>query len=163
MFERNMKAVIRNNLFFLIVMFLYGGCAEKMPENNKLNLTINVVKSYSWINLMPGGEPSFHLLCEIRIKNNSDVPVENLKLQQVSMFDDTLEILKFKPLFVNRKIKSDMSLLPNEAKDFSISAPDKINIAKLKDNNVISLLLNFSSEGKTLEYKIDSVKIDRVY
>jgi len=163
MFDGNMKAAIRNNLFFLIVIFLYGGCAEKMPENNKLNLTINVIKSYSWINLMPGGEPSFHLSCELRIKNNSDVPVENLKLQQVIMLDDTLEILKFKPLFVNRKNKSDMSLLPNEAKDFSIAAPDKINIDKLSDNKVVSLLLNFSSEGKMFEYKIDSVKIDRVY
>jgi hypothetical protein len=56
-----------------------------------------------------------------------------------------------------------MNLLPDEVKDYSLAAPDKINIEKISDYTAVNMLLKFSSEGRTMEYKIDSVKIGRVY
>lgn len=158
-----MNTIAKIILSFIIAYFLSEGCAEKMPGSNKLNLTINVVKSYAWVNLMPGGRHSFHLSGDIKIKNNSDEPVTNIELQQIAIFNDTLEILKFKPIFNGGSDKSGYNIQPKDEKDFSITAPDKINIDKLNDLKVVSLLLKFSSEDKTFDYKIDSVKIERVY
>ena len=158
-----MNTITKIILFLSIAYFFSEGCAEKMPGNNKLNLTINVIKSYAWINLMPGGKPSFHFSGEVNIKNNSDEPVANLELQQIAVLDDTLEVLNFKPVFTNQDDKTSYNFQPKEVKDFSIAAPNKMNIAKLNDLKVVSLLLKFSSEGKTFDYKIDSVKIEKVY
>ena len=67
---------------------------------------------------MPGGKPSFHLSGEMKIKNNSDEPVANLQLQQIAVFNDTLEVLKFKPVFNNRDDKPDNNIQPKDDKGF---------------------------------------------
>jgi len=112
---------------------------------------------------MPGARHSFHLSSEIKIQNNSDKPITNLKLWQITVYDDTIEVLKFKPLFNNLKDKSVTRFIPKDLKDFSITAPDKINIDKFRNLKVINLLLKFSSDDKTFDYKIDNVEIERVY
>ena len=158
-----MNTISKLNLLYFIVFIFPGCCAEKLPDNNKLNLIINVVKSYAWINLMPGARHSFHLSGEIKIQNNSDEPITNLKLWQITVYDDSIEVLKFKPLFSNLKDKSVTGFIPKDLKDFSIAAPDKINIDKFRNLKVINLLLKFSSDDKTFDYKIDNVEIERVY
>jgi len=158
-----MKTITKISLLIFIGYFFTEGCAEKMPGNDRLILTINAAKSYAWINLMPGGKPSFHFSSEIKIQNDSDEPVANLNLQQITMYDDTVEVLQFKPVFINRKGGSDNIILPNGIKDYSITSPDKINIDRLNNLKVINLILKFSSEGKTFNYRIESVKIERVY
>jgi hypothetical protein len=112
---------------------------------------------------MPGGKPSFHFSGEVKIKNNGEDPIANLKLQQIGLYDDTLEVLKFKPVFTNQKDKANSNFQPKDVKDFLITAPNKMNIDKLNDHKVISMLLRFSSESKVFDYRIDNVKIERVY
>jgi hypothetical protein len=158
-----MDTIIKVHLFFFLAYIFGGGCAEKLPGSNKLNLKINMVKPYSWINLMPGMIPSFHFSCEVLIQNNGGEPVENLQLQRVTVYEDTLELLKFKPEFINRKDPSNNNIQPEELTEFSVSAPGKIKIDNLKKVEVINLLLYFTSMDKPFIYKIDNVKIERVY
>ncbi|MGA7720985.1 MAG: hypothetical protein WCA84_07395 [Ignavibacteriaceae bacterium] len=134
-----------------------------MHVNNDLNLIINVVKSYAWINLMPGGKPSFHFSGKIKIENISEESIESLRLRQITIYKDTLEILKFIPEFINLNDKSKNNFQPKESMEFSIAAPDKMKIDSLLNVNLVDLLLNFTSGGKTFIYKIENVKIERVY
>jgi hypothetical protein len=149
--------------YFLFGFWFISGCAEKMPENNNLNLIINVVKSYAWINLMPGGIPSFHFSGELKIENNSEKLIKNLMLRQITIYDDTLEILKFTPRFIDLNSKSNNYFQPGELKKFSVAAPDRIKVDNLLNVKLVNLLLNFSSGGKTFVYKIENIKIERVY
>jgi hypothetical protein len=112
---------------------------------------------------MPGARHSFQLSGEIKIQNNSDEPISNLKLRQITVYDSTIEVLKFIPVFNNLKDKSITSFLPKDLKYFSITAPENINIDNFKNLKVIDLLLEFSSDDKTFDYKIGNVKIERVY
>jgi hypothetical protein len=155
-----MKKIL--NLTLLIISVPLFSCAEKIT-GNKLNIKVDPVKTYAWLNLMPGGKPSFHLSADIKIKNNSNVPVTNLTLHQIVVYEDTNKIEGFKPVFVNRKDDSDNNFIPGEVKDFSITAPDRVNFEKLYKLKEINLLLQFSSGDKMFEYMINNVKIERVY
>ncbi len=158
-----MHNLIKNFLYLLLAYSFIDGCSGKMHVNNDLNLIINVVKSYAWINLMPGGKPSFHFSGKIKIENISEESIESLRLRQITIYKDTLEILKFIPEFINLNDKSKNNFQPKESMEFSIAAPDKMKIDSLLNVNLVDLLLNFTSGGKTFIYKIENVKIERVY
>jgi len=158
-----MKYYFINIIFISIVYGLFEGCSTKIPDSNKLNLDINIVKINVWLNLMPGGRPSFHISGELGIKNENRERLENLKLRQVVIYHDTLELIKIIPLFKIKNNLNDSTLHPGESKNFLISAAEKTDIKNLGNVKLINLLLMFSSEGKTFEYKIDNIEVERVY
>ncbi|MDR3627828.1 MAG: hypothetical protein P4L45_13385 [Ignavibacteriaceae bacterium] len=134
-----------------------------MQDSNSLDITVDQVKLNAWFNLMPGSKPSFHLLGKLNIKNNNNNTIENLKLQQGIIYNGTTEVVKFTPVVTNQANGSGFNVLPKETKEFTFALPDKIRIENMADIKEINLLLKFSSNGKTYDYAINNVNIEKVY
>jgi hypothetical protein len=158
-----MNTAIKVSLFSLMLCLITIGCAGTMPDSNQLVITVKTLKLAAWINMMPGGKPSFHLSGEIEIKNTGDEIVSTLNLDQIAIYNNTTDVYKFKPVFNNKKEAADNDILPKAQKDYFIASPDKINTDKFKNLDSIKLLLSFSSGGKRFEFETDNIKIQRVY
>jgi hypothetical protein len=156
-----MNKILRSN-YIIIVYLLLAGCAGKVPDTNSLNITIDMVKLNAWFNLMPGSKPSFHLLGKLNIRNNNTEPLENLKLQQGIIYNGSTEVAKFSPV-VDQSNASGYNILPKEIKEFSFALPEKIKIDNITEMKEVNLLLTFSSKGKTYDYTINNINIERVY
>lgn len=149
-------------IFLLAFMILSAGCAGKLPDNNKLNIDVDSIKVVVWINMMPGSRPSFHLSGELKIQNLGSQVLDGITIQQCIISRDTTEVLKFKPVF-SKKNQGGNNLNPGETGSFSLASPDNVDFTKLNNLNSANILFELSSGGKYFEFKIDNVKIDRVY
>lgn len=165
MISQKIKIVLEG-IFLILISTIIGACSAKMIDGTKLNLNIEVLKSNAWINLMPGinMKPTFHFNGEIKIKNTSEDLVKDLKLQEIDFYTDSTLLFKFIPVFKNKMDDSVNTISPLGESYFTFNSPKGLVIkSELVPQKFCNALLKFSSEGKTFEYKIDNIKVEKVY
>ncbi len=165
MISQKIRKIFFGILIILVPIFI-GACSAKMIGNSKLNLSIEILKSNAWINLMPGinMKPSFHFTGEVIIKNNSSDIIKNLNLQEIEIYTDSILVYQFSPKFLNKENDSTNSILSSEEKTFSFSSPKGLILKnELNQKKMCNALLKFSAEGATIECKIKNIQIEKVY
>ena len=151
---------------FIIISMLMVECASKLNNNTKLNIDVQVLSYNAWINLMPGinMRPTFHFTGKIIIENNSADLVKYLKLQEIDIYSDSILIYKFAPIFKSEINDTLNNILPSSEKVFTFMSPKELLMKNGFDpQKHFSALLKFSSEGNIFEYKINNIKVDKVY
>ncbi len=153
-------------VFIFFISFFIGACSAKMSNDTKINLSVEVLKSNAWVNLMPGMnmKPTFHLIGEVKIINNSGDIIKDINLQEVYIYSDSILVYKFIPEFKSKENDSTNSIFPSAEKIFTFNSPKGLVLKKeLNQQKLCNALLKFSSEGKTIDCMIENIKIEKVY
>ncbi len=153
-------------IFFLVILTLLEGCFAKLDDNEKLDISIELLKSNAWINLMPGinMQPTFHFAGELKIKNNSGETVRELKLQEINFYFDSTLVYKFVPVFKKKMDDSSNNISSSGEEIFAFSSPKGLKLkSELNSQKLFNAVLRFSSGGKIFEFKIDNIKVEKVY
>ncbi len=160
------KSIFRAFRFvFLLSLIFLEGCNSEVSKGFKLNLCINLLKENAWINLMPGlTQPTFHFVGNIKIKNEENETLKNLKLEEIKIFRDDTAVYNFQPVFNVNTNDSTSNIHPQEEKVFTFRTPDGLKAASdLNLDRNFSASLLFTCEGRTFEFIIPKIKIEKVY
>ncbi len=85
---------MRKFLLILILISLMSCSSSKSIDNQIEVLTIKKIEC--WLNLMPGGRPTFHYSGEIEIK---DIKPENITFEYIEFLNEQKVISKSFPLY----------------------------------------------------------------
>lgn len=151
-------------LFIYAVTLSFTGCSGEIIKGSNPGIKITNTKVSIWINLMPGGDPSFHLTGKVIVLNAEKEPINNIKLNKIILLRDSTEIFYFAPVVSFPNDEKNIIIYPGKEKDLSFQAPQHLKAAKsIYDAKVVNLLLNFTFDGKEFDYVIPDQQINKVY
>ncbi len=161
--KRNVFAVL------MLIGIIFYGCAttKVQKEEGKISpkktipeqeMNIEVLKIYSWINLMPGSEPRFNISGEIKVKpKNGDYKLSDLLFAQIKIKQNGRTVYFIKPTVREEgESKEYRKLLFSTIKGLSLT-PD-LNPEKKVDAELI-----FDDDGDELKFIIKNISIEKVY
>ncbi len=153
----------------LLIGFIFYGCSttkiqkegENIPAKKSLpeqEMNIEVLKIYSWINLMPGSEPRFNISGEIKIKpENGNYTLSDLLFTQIKIKQNGKTVYFIKPTVREEGQSGEYrKLLFSTIKGLSL-VPD------LNPDKKVNAELVFDDDGNELKYIIQNIKIEKVY
>lgn len=153
---------MKNILLFLLGVFYLTGCSGSKVTGNELAINIDPVKIDSWVNLMPGSEYTFFVNGLLRIKNNTDFDIDSLKLR-LNVFQGDNMIYSIKPV-IDASSEERTLFKSGIEREFTFSVEKGLKINKdLNYDKPVNLEFMFSAKGKMCTYKLDSIKIEKVY
>ncbi len=129
---------------------------KKMPPEQEMN--IEVLKIYSWINLMPGTEPRFNISGEIKIKpKDDDYNLHDLLFTQIKIKQNGKTVYYIKPTVREEgQSKEYRKLVFSTIKGLSLT-PD------INPDKKINAELIFDDDGDKLKFIINNISIEKVY
>ena len=77
-----LKIIPKSFLFILIFI----SCTSSQDQSNKLAEQIKIIDIESWLNMMPGGPGSFHVIGKYECSDTSDCSV---KLKNIKVYSDS--------------------------------------------------------------------------
>lgn len=147
-------------ILFLTVLLI--SCSGSRTSDNKLLLNADLVRIDSWVNLMPGSRPTFHINGILRITNNEKFDLDTLKTKLNVLQGDSL-IYSISPDF-DPLTDGNSFIRKNEEKEFTFSVGTGLSLKRELDyNKPVLFEFVFSSKGKEHSFKSDSVKIEKAY
>ena len=154
-----------SSLIVLVAMLLFTSfsCSEK----TKAELLLEVVKINinTWLNLMPGVSPGkFHLTGEVTLQNKSDEEINNISLNNVTVYSLGKVIYSFEPYFKNKMMEDNFNLKTGMTKVFRFGMAEGLKIdERLTNNRIVNIKLNFVSDKGNYSYSVDSVEVEEAY
>ncbi|MDO8549967.1 MAG: hypothetical protein Q7S39_07455 [Ignavibacteria bacterium] len=140
-------------------------CGTVKTQADQLNISINHSDIYSWLNLMPGGPPSFHITGNLTIKNEESYEIKELNLNEIILTQQDIPLYHFEPLLepVNENI-SGKNLEAGEEKEFRFGVKSGLEVKpELDSEKPITARLVFNSGEKIFEYVIYNIQIEKAY
>lgn len=149
----------------LFIILLISSCASSEKAKDELSLEVMKVKINAWLNLMPGVSPGmFHLTGEITLKNLSDEEIENINLDNITVYSSKDIIYSFKPFFIHKMEDDNFNLKVGMNKVFTFGIEEGLKIDKrLGENNIINASLRFVSDEESYSYPVDSIEVVKAY
>jgi hypothetical protein len=149
----------------LIVMLLITSCAASEKANTELLLEVKKIEISAWLNLMPGVSPGkFHLTGEVTLQNQSDEEINNISLDNITVYSSEQIIYSFKPYFTHKTEIDNLNLKTGMDKVFDFGMEKGLKIHKrLADNKIININLSFVSDKGSYSYSVDSVEVEEAY
>ncbi len=143
-------------ILFLILFSLYN-CSSTNCIDDKVDL-IKIKKIECWLNLMPGGKPSFHYYGEIEI---TKVNPEDFKLEQITLYDvqNLLNISTPKMEFINEALIDNAKTYV-----YNFSNSDRIEVTEeMLKAEFIDAKLTFRINDKVVEIIRTDIQLLRTY
>ena len=107
---------------------------------------------------MPGSPGSFHISGEIKIKNNESKVLDSVTIASVEVNQNENLLYSFIPECESKKI------YPGEKVLIKFVSPKRLSINKsLNPEKYIDLTIHFYSDGKSLNYKAEKIKLEKAY
>jgi hypothetical protein len=94
--------LIINTIILLLIFSPLNGCAsndkteKKSNDSGKDPVEITLNDLYIWANLMPGGEPKFHLTGSLKLSGDKNI-LNDKKLKEIEIFQKEVRIYNFTP------------------------------------------------------------------
>ncbi|MFZ1290629.1 MAG: hypothetical protein WAR79_11100 [Melioribacteraceae bacterium] len=162
-----MKLLIK--IFFTIFAISFFSCSttdsvkmekEKVEEKiitKKINdIVLNIEKTVSWVNLMPGSDSKFHISGKFSIQQNDDYKFEKVELKYVKIYQDEKELYFIQPKIIQTIEKSSKEIIYSTLQGLSVNK----DFNKKKN---ITLELIFNSDGNELKYYIENINVEEVF
>ncbi len=149
----------------LLVILLITSCASSEKANVELSLEVLKSEINAWLNLMPGVSPGkFHLTGDVSLQNNNDEELNNINLDNITVYSSGEVIYSFKPYFIHKMEGDNFSLKTGMEKVFTFGIENGLKIdERLGKNKFININLNFISDKGSCSYSIDSIKVEEAY
>ena len=161
-----MKKVI---LFILSIMVIFQiGCSSSEEATKKTevpkrepvrkfvnDVNLDIEKNVSWVNLMPGTEPKFHVSGKLSLLKGEDYNSELTNLKYIKIYQNGEELYYIMPKVIVDEVEG--------AKTFTYSTIKGLSINKnLNTKEPVLFELIFMDGKEELKYKIDNVNVDEV-
>lgn len=139
----------------LLSMVLASGCSSKNMITDS-SIVINEVNC--WLNLMPGGEPSFHYSGVILIYNNI---IEQTTFSSVKVYYQNQLVHQSKPLL---QFTEQIVLQSEKVDKFLFYSEQGIKVSEtlMKAEN-LDFVFEFAIDDIKVEKKFDNVQLTRAY
>lgn len=143
-------------VFVLLLSILIIGCCGQSMMVSDSSITID--EANCWLNLMPGGNPSFHYSGTFSVEKNL---ADDYKLKQVKVFYKENLIHSSQPLlqFYDELVTDSSSVIRF---NFYSEQGIKVTETMMQAENV-DLLLTFEVKGKTIEKIVKNISMTRAY
>lgn len=142
----------------LPIIFVLTGisCSSSVLDKNQLDNQIKIFEVQAWLNLMPGGPGSFHILGQYYI--SSELNPELIQLKEIIVLSNEKQIYKITPI---TEINYTISKKKNE---FSFYSDNHLKIAEeIRYKNEISAIMVFSFGDEIFEKIISQIELTRAY
>lgn len=147
---------MRKFLLILILIPLMSCSSSKSIDNQIEVLTIN--KLECWLNLMPGGRPTFHYSGEIEIK---DVNPENITFEYLEFLNEHKVINKSFPLY---EVLNVDSVENQKALKMNFYSPQGIDVTNdMLKTNFIDARMIFRIDDAIIELIQTDIQLLRTY
>jgi len=162
-----MKNYLTQLIIFLIIILIIG-CSqtvkrEAVNENEYekifhqgVNLEIN--KIYSWVNLMPGNSPRFHITGELNLLSSYKYEYESLKLKKIIVNQERQFIYSISPKIIQEELENQNKNSITFSTIKGLLMNEDLNIEK-----PIDIVLVFDDGEDEYLYSLENIKINKVY
>ena len=154
-----------SNSIVLIVMLLITSCSCSEKTNDELLLEVVKVDINAWLNLIPGVSPGkFHLTGEVTLQNQSDNEINDISLNNITVYSSQEVIYSFKPYFTHKMKEDNLNLKTGMTKVFKFGMAEGLKIdERITKNKIINIKFNFVSDKGSYSYSIDNVEVEEAY
>ncbi|MGB5848254.1 MAG: hypothetical protein WBH40_07200 [Ignavibacteriaceae bacterium] len=149
----------------LIVTLLITSCARSEKGKAEILLEVENIEINAWLNFMPGVSPGkFHLTGEVTLQNQSDEPIKNFGLSNITVYSSEEIIYSFKPYITNKMEGDNLNLNTRMDIIFSFGMAEGLKIdERLAKNKIINVNLNFVSDKGSYSFSVDRIKVEEAY
>lgn len=141
---------------FALSLLIINACCSKTVLNNENSITI--LETNCWLNLMPGGEPSFHYSGTIAIEKKI---ADKIKFSSVQVYYKNELIHKSQPFlqFYDEFVTDSMDVIRfNFYSEQGIKVTEKMMIAETVD-----FLFVFEFNNEEIEKVAKEITLSRAY
>lgn len=141
----------------LIIPFLFWGCSSLQSKGNKFLHELSDI--YTWINLMPGGTPGFHITGRLDIYSLDDVSIPSIASMNIVVTQNGRTLFEFTPGYEYSTKKKDGVT----AHLFNFHTLKRLPVTKLDIEKDISIKCIFLIDDVEYSTVKDSIIINKVY
>ncbi len=143
------------NIGILILLIIFAGCSA-ISGISDIKEEIEFSEIYSWVNLMPGGDPKFHITGDVEFIDDSNFDLQNHELEAIKIYQNNRMIYLIKPNVKIEKVEGKGRLIFNSSQGYKV-VPD------FNYENPINVELIFKADGENYSYFIENHRVDKVY
>ncbi|MGQ9642766.1 MAG: hypothetical protein ACUVT3_02785 [Ignavibacterium sp.] len=148
---------MNNKLVSLIFLFSFfvGCCSQSMIISDN---SVTILEANCWLNLMPGGNPSFHYSGTFSIDKKF---IDDYKFYLVKVFYRNEMIHQSQPLL---QFYDELITDSNKVVRFNFYSAQGIKVTdKMMKAESVELLLVFQIQDKTIEKLVKDIPLTRAY
>lgn len=128
---------------------------SEMVESVKNDVNLEIEKSVSWVNLMPGSRPKFHISGSVALLQSDDYDYEITELKLVKVYQGGKEIYYIKPKVMERPGEKLKNIIYSTITGLSVNRD--LDLKKPVDFEMV-----FDENGEELIYMIKGINVDEV-
>lgn len=149
-----LKIIPKSFLFILIFI----SCTSSQDQSNKLAEQIKIIDIESWLNIMPGGPGSFHVIGKYECSDTSDCSV---KLKNIKVYSDSVLIydLTKDDFTIEKQIEHDIEKI---SYSFHTQSGIKLN-DKIQSIEKVDVTLIFIFNDMMIEKNVNDIILTRAY
>lgn len=160
-----MKLLFSIGAFLTLIMIFGCSSSEESTKRSTENykevkkfrneVKLNIDKNISWVNLMPGSQPKFHVTGKLSLLVDDNYNYQNTELKYIKIYQSGEELY-----FIMPKVIQDIS---DSVKNFTYSTIKGLSINKNLDTKKPVIFELIFLEGKEeLKYRINNVIVEEV-
>ena len=156
---------LRITALLLFIPFVISSFASSEKVKYNLDLSVEKLEINAWLNLMPGTSPGkFHLTGEITLKNNGSDEINNIELNNITVYSNKEVVYTLVPYFSPKNKEDNYHLGITMEKEFSFGTDNVLKIdEQLEKNNKIDIKLEFISEQGSIYFGFHNIEVERAY
>jgi hypothetical protein len=157
------KFLSNSIVMILLLLITCSACSEK--EKAELLLEVENIEINSWLDLMPGVSPGkFHLTGEVTLKNLGDKDVNDISLNNITVYSSEENIYTFKPYFKNKSEEDNFNLKKGMTKVFRFGLEEGLKIdGRISTYKMINIKLKFVSGKGSYYYLVNNVEVEEAH
>lgn len=155
-------------IYYILLSLIVISCSasKKTSERETVNkkvvkkfvneVKLDVGKNVSWVNLMPGAEPKFHVSGKITLIKNDNYNIETTHLKYIKIYQTGEELY-----FIMPKVIENFN---GENNNITYSTIKGLNINKDLNTKIpVILELIFIDNKEELKYRVTNVMVEEVH
>jgi len=151
----NKVKVLSLVLFYILLL---TSCTTSQIDSNNLSEKIRIIDVESWLNMMPGGPGSFHIIGKYEIADSLEFEVELTKIKVLSDSIDIYIITK-ENYIVEKQIDNNLKII-----EYAFHTKPGIGLnERIQLINQMDVKLFFDFEGREIVKELNSIELTRAY
>ena len=158
---------MKSKILYLVLIIIVFGCSstEKTVKRDvenydqvrkfKNELNLDILESVSWVNLMPGTSPKFHVSGKLTLLKGENYSNDTTELKYIKIYQSGEELYYIMPKVIKNK--------EGDVNTFTYSTIKGLSIKdQLKTKEPVVFELIFLDNKEELKFRINNVKVEEV-
>ena len=158
---------MKSKILYLVLIIIVFGCSstEKTVKRDvenydqvrkfKNELNLDIVESVSWVNLMPGTSPKFHVSGKLTLLKGENYSNDTTELKYIKIYQSGEELYYIMPKVIKNK--------EGDVNTFTYSTIKGLSIKdQLKTKEPVVFELIFLDNKEEFKFRINDVQVEEV-